>query len=126
MSRGSRQACTGLHQAAFRTLSSVSLPPASVAFLLDSLFHLEDVGSRFLRNVGVPPNYTALEARTPQSTNIFDVISGNIEYMKFEVMSVINMLWGYWWNGDKSPLFLNLRHDTQVYLTPFNAPQSAY
>jgi hypothetical protein len=90
VSGDSRQAWTGLLQAAFRTLSSISFPTTSIAFFLDLLFHPEYAGGRFLRNVGFPSNYTALQ------TNVFDVISSNIKYVKFEIMSVVNMLRRNW------------------------------
>jgi hypothetical protein len=40
--------------------SQLSSPPISVVFFLLG-FDLEDGGDVFLRNVGLPPNYTALQ-----------------------------------------------------------------
>jgi hypothetical protein len=41
------------------------LSPASAGYLLGLLFDPEDVGDIFLRNVGLSPNYKALQPRRP-------------------------------------------------------------
>jgi hypothetical protein len=41
----------------------LSLLPASVGFMLEFLFDLENEGDTFLRNVGLSPIYTSLQLR---------------------------------------------------------------
>jgi hypothetical protein len=49
------------------------LLPAFVGFLLGLLFDPEDEGDMFLRNIGLSPYYTALQARRPYSSGgVFD------------------------------------------------------
>jgi hypothetical protein len=42
--------------------SKLTFPTASAVFLLGSFFGPEDGGELFLRNLGLPPNYTALQS----------------------------------------------------------------
>jgi hypothetical protein len=45
----------------------ITLSSVSGSFLLGLIFETVDGGDMFLRNVGLSPNYTALQPREPQS-----------------------------------------------------------
>jgi hypothetical protein len=48
--------------------SEISWPPIYIGFLCGLLFGLEDGHETFLRNVGLCPNYTALQPKRPYSS----------------------------------------------------------
>jgi hypothetical protein len=50
--------------------NSAKIPAASAGFLFGLLFNREDGGDTFLRNIGLPPNSTVLQARRQSSSKI--------------------------------------------------------